>query len=221
MAQVETKTKQTVKVTVDYLPASEAFHGGHQRETVLEAIRSEAMAFFGVADRQERDTYRYYLEHGGHSDHGYQRDARLGRRRAHARRALQPGRGDHARSAGVARRKRVTPHTLRHVFASELLSAGANPRQIQELLGRKHLDSTQRYVHVTAHGLRGAIKRLQFPPTHRPQHAGFAAGTSAYSPTGSRNPLDNRKARRQGPSEASPQAPGTTGSAPGPRRGRA
>src|SRR5207248_8527442 len=66
-------------------------------------------------------------------------------------------------AAGVNERKRVTPHTLRHVFASELLHAGANLRQIQELLGHKHLDSTQRYVRVTAHGLRGAIKRLHFP----------------------------------------------------------
>jgi site-specific recombinase XerD len=56
----------------------------------------------------------------------------------------------------------VTPHTLRRVSASELLRAGANPRQIQELLGHKHLDSTQRYTRVTAHELRG-WKRV----THR------------------------------------------------------
>ena len=68
----------------------------------------------------------------------------------------------YADAAGVAKRKRVTPHTLRHVFATELLSAGANLRQIQELLGHKHLDSTQRYTHVTAHQLRGAVKRLSF-----------------------------------------------------------
>jgi site-specific recombinase XerD len=68
----------------------------------------------------------------------------------------------YARAAGVTERKRVTPHTLRHVFASELLRAGANLRQIQELLGHKHLDSTQRYTRVTAHELRGAVKRLQF-----------------------------------------------------------
>ena len=65
-------------------------------------------------------------------------------------------------AAGVSERKRVTPHTLRHVFASELLHAGANLRQIQELLGHKHLDSTQRYTRVTAHELRGAIKRLRW-----------------------------------------------------------
>jgi integrase/recombinase XerC len=65
-------------------------------------------------------------------------------------------------AAGVGERKRVTPHTLRHVFASELLRAGANLRQVQELLGHKHLDSTQRYTRVTAHELRGAVKRLRW-----------------------------------------------------------
>jgi site-specific recombinase XerD len=65
-------------------------------------------------------------------------------------------------AAGVSRRKHVTPHTLRHVFATELLSAGANLRQIQELLGHKHLDSTQRYTRVNAHQLHGAIKRLSW-----------------------------------------------------------
>lgn len=73
----------------------------------------------------------------------------------------------YARAAGVTDRKRVTPHTLRHVFASELLSVGANLRQIQDLLGHKHLDSTQRYTRVTAHELRGAIKRLRWPTEPR------------------------------------------------------
>jgi site-specific recombinase XerD len=66
----------------------------------------------------------------------------------------------YATAAGVNMRKRITPHTLRHVFATELLGAGANLRQIQELLGHKHLDSTQRYTRVNAHQLRGAVKRL-------------------------------------------------------------
>jgi integrase/recombinase XerC len=73
----------------------------------------------------------------------------------------------YAEAAGVTQRKRVTPHTLRHVFATELLGAGANLRQIQELLGHKHLDSTQRYTHVSAHQLRSAVKRLRFAPAAR------------------------------------------------------
>ena len=63
-------------------------------------------------------------------------------------------------AASVNEHKHVTPQTLRHVFATELLSAGANLRQIQELLGHKHLDSTQRYTRVNADQLRGAVKRL-------------------------------------------------------------
>jgi site-specific recombinase XerD len=76
----------------------------------------------------------------------------------------------YAHAAGVTKHKRITPHTLRHVFATELLGAGANLRQIQELLGHKHLDSTQRYTRVTAHQLRGAVKRLRWEqPTGPPQ----------------------------------------------------
>lgn len=79
----------------------------------------------------------------------------------------------YARAAGVNTHKRITPHTLRHVFASELLHAGANLRQIQELLGHKHLDSTQRYTRVNAHELRGAVKRLPWArAAHDPPLAG-------------------------------------------------
>jgi site-specific recombinase XerD len=82
----------------------------------------------------------------------------------------------YAQAAGVTERKRVTPHTLRHVFASELLRAGANQRQIQELLGHKHLDSTQRYTHITGHELRGAVKRLRFPTRTAQERRSAATG---------------------------------------------
>lgn len=73
----------------------------------------------------------------------------------------------YAEAAGVRGRKRVTPHTLRHVFASELLHAGASLRQIQELRGHKHLDTTQRYTRVNGNELRGAVKRLSWAGTPR------------------------------------------------------
>jgi len=56
--------------------------------------------------------------------------------------------------------KKVTPHTLRHTYATDLLGHGADLRSVQELLGHKNVATTQIYTHVTNKRLRDIHERF-------------------------------------------------------------
>ncbi|MFQ3651876.1 MAG: tyrosine recombinase XerC [Gemmataceae bacterium] len=65
--------------------------------------------------------------------------------------------GKYVKQTGVG--KEISPHSLRHTFATHLLDGGADIRAVQELLGHKSLGTTQIYTQVSTHKLRDSYDK--------------------------------------------------------------
>jgi integrase/recombinase XerD len=79
----------------------------------------------------------------------------------------------YARSAGLA--QQMTPHTLRHTFATHLLSGGCDLRSLQEMLGHADLATTQLYTHLSSEHLKEAYFGAH-PRAHAPTPTAFGSG---------------------------------------------
>ncbi|MFH0928191.1 MAG: site-specific tyrosine recombinase/integron integrase [bacterium] len=84
--------------------------------------------------------------------------AKLGEVGSLTPRSIQRVLDRYARVAGIT--KNVTPHTLRHSFATDLLRNGADIRSVQALLGHSSITTTQLYTHVTNQGLKEVHRKF-------------------------------------------------------------
>lgn len=103
-------------------------------------VRQARLALLKKAHCSQSDTNRLFI-----SDRGRPMDAAALRRRFDLL----------VRKAGLP--AGITPHTMRHTYATELIEGGADLRSVQELLGHSSLSTTQIYTHVSPERLRTAI----------------------------------------------------------------
>jgi site-specific recombinase XerD len=116
--------------------------------TVVEKVLKLRVVF--LSDRAQK-AIRAYLDKRGDADEALFVSLSKAKKskgfRTHYPRAIQRLVKHYATKAGVL--GKVVPHQLRHQFATDLLSNGADLRSVQELLGHANIATTQVYTHIT------------------------------------------------------------------------
>jgi integrase/recombinase XerD len=121
--------------------------GDRERMVLLNGAAKQAMTdYLALLNEAERAPSKWLFPSFGESGH---------LTRQHFARELK----DLAAAAGLPRNK-VSPHVLRHAFASHLLQNGADLRSVQTLLGHADISTTQIYTHVLAERLKSLVRDL-------------------------------------------------------------
>jgi site-specific recombinase XerD len=114
--------------------------GGHDRTIPLNEVVVKALAAYRLARGATAKTGAFFLSR---------------KKRRMSRGALYDRVRRHAQTAQI--QKKVSPHRLRHAFATHLVRAGASLEKVRDLLGHRQITSTQIYLHMTAYDLRQAM----------------------------------------------------------------
>jgi len=105
-----------------------------------------------------KETVRDYLKARNDMEEALFVDGRPNKLHRISPRDVQRHLKDYVARAGIT--NRVTPHTLRHAFATDLLTNGADIRSVQQLLGHASINTTQIYTHITDSHLREIHKKF-------------------------------------------------------------
>jgi integrase/recombinase XerC len=161
---------------------------------VLGKGRKERIVPFGEAAAQALDAYLAERPAGAGPLFLNARGRRLGVR------SVQTIVRRQARASGITRR--VSPHTLRHTFATHMLDAGADLRVIQDLLGHRRLSTTQRYTHVSGDQLMRVYDQAH------PRAAGSEGASTAASEA---SPTERLRGQSPRSNRVTPPATGSSG----------